>query len=274
MRGVIFDIKEFALGDGDGIRTTVFMKGCPLRCIWCHNPEGLSPNPELYEKHNGCRNCGLCKAPCSHEECKPYNRCLHICPMDLISVAGRQIDSSELSEKLMAGAAIYRSSGGGITVSGGEPLMQADFVYELLLSLRGKVHRAIETSGYADEETFRRVASECDLVIMDIKLMDDELHKKYTGVSNERILKNARWLISSGIKHLFRTPLIPGITDTDENLRAISEFIGDEKIELLPYNALAPAKYASVKRSFSELIDPAKKREIDLSIFKNATLKK
>ena len=274
MKGLIFDIKEFALNDGAGIRTTVFLKGCPLRCIWCHNPEGLSPVPELYEKHNGCLKCGLCKKGCSHEDCKPYGRCLHICPMDLISVAGRYMTVSELRDKLLSGKGIYNSTGGGITISGGEPLLQADFVYELLCELGAQVHRTIETSGFADSDIFEKVCKECDFVYMDIKLFDDEKHRLYTGVSNEKILKNAKFLMESGIPHVFRTPLIPGITDTDDNLKKISEFIGNDKIELLPYNTLAPAKYSSVGRVFTSDIHPEIKKTIDLSIFKNATMRK
>ena len=274
MDGIIFDIKEFALGDGDGIRTTVFFKGCPLCCIWCHNPEGLSPSPELYVKEVGCLGCGLCRRGCSHPECAPFGRCLHICPSNLLSVAGTRYSSDALAEKLIAKAPTLRALGGGITLSGGEPLLQHEFARELLLKLRGKVHVAIETSGYAAEEVFTRIASLCDLVIMDIKLADDGEHRKYTGVSNERILKNAAWLKSSRIPHLFRTPLIPGITDTEENLRAIASIVGESRIELLPYNTLAPAKYKSVGRSYTDLIDPSASREPDISFFKNAILKK
>ncbi len=274
MNGIIFDIKEFALNDGDGIRTTVFFKGCPLRCIWCHNPEGLSPLPEICIKTNGCKKCGLCKLPCTHEDCKPYGRCLHICPCDLISAAGREYTSDELAKKLLSGAAIYKSTGGGITISGGEPLLQADFAYELLVKLRGKVHRSIETSGYAEADVFKRVISECDFVFMDIKLAKDDEHIRYTGKSNEKILKNLEWLKGSGIPHTFRTPLIPGITDTEENLSLISKLVGEDKIELLPYNTLAPAKYASVGRSFSDIINPENKRYIDISVFKNASMRK
>lgn len=274
MEGLIFDIKEFALNDGAGIRTTVFFKGCPLRCIWCHNPEGLSKKPELYVKENGCTGCGLCKIPCEHEDCKPYGRCLHICKCDLVTVAGKYMSIEELRAKLLRGKDIFNSTGGGITLSGGEPLLQADFVYELLKSLKGEVHRAIETSGFADFDVFKKICAECDFVFMDIKLADDALHQKFTGVSNKKILNNAKWLIESGIPHTFRLPLIPGITDTDENLRAVSSIVGTDEIELLPYNTLAPAKYKSAGREFTKEIDINKKREVDLSIFKNAKIRR
>ena len=274
MRGLIFDIKEFSTNDGGGVRTTVFFKGCPLRCIWCHNPEGLSPTPELYERVEGCLSCGLCRAPCSHEDCQPFGRCLHVCPKNLVRPVGREYDARELADKLLRQKAFFDASGGGITLSGGEPLLQADFCVELLSMLTGKLHRAIETCGYASHDDFVRVVSLCDFVMMDLKLMDDNAHKEYTGVSNGRILENARYLMNSGIPHLFRTPLIPGITDTKENLSAIAEFVGNDPIELLPYNTLAAAKYDAVHRKFTDRIDSAGVSPIDLSIFKNATLRK
>lgn len=274
MKGLIFDIKEFALNDGDGIRTTVFFKGCPLRCIWCHNPEGLDARRELYIKQNGCLGCGLCKKPCSHPECQGLGRCLHICPKNLVSASGTEWESEALARKLLKQANFFASVGGGITLSGGEPLLQWEFCVELLQKLKGKVHVAIETSGYADSKHFQAVASLCDLVIMDLKLADREQHIKYTGVSNEKILANAAWLKVSGIKHLFRTPLIPDITDTDENLSAIAAIAGDSKVELLPYNTLAGAKYAGVGRQFTTLIDESKPQNANLSLFQNATLRK
>ena len=273
MNGIVFDIKEFALGDGDGIRTTVFLKGCPLRCIWCHNPEGLSAMPELYVKKSACVGCGLCTRGCTHEDCKPFGRCLHICPQDLVTVSGYSIDHEQLASRLLATADTLTSLGGGVTVSGGEPMMQADFTYMLLSILHGKVHTAIETSGYTDESTFKRITDKADLVIMDLKLASDEEHRRYTGVSNAPILKNLAILKQSGKKHILRTPLIPGITDTDENLRAIAILAGDSRVELLPYNRLAGAKYKSVGRTFTDLIDEDAVRVPDISFFKNAVLK-
>ncbi len=250
MTGLVFDIKEFAVHDGAGIRTTVFLKGCPMCCVWCHNPEGLSPKRELYLKHNGCLHCGLCQKPCTHPECAGLGRCLHICPQNLVGVAGVRWESEALAQKLLTRSDFFNSMGGGITVSGGEPLMQSGFCIELLSKLKGRVNTAIETSGYADNEVFRKVTELCDFVYMDIKLADSEIHKKYTGVTNEQILENAEYLKKSGIPHTFRTPLIPGITDTEENLRSIKALVGDSPWEKLAYNTLAPAKYASVGRRF------------------------
>ena len=274
MNGLIFDIKEFSIRDGEGIRTTVFFKGCPLRCAWCHNPEGLSPTPELWADPARCRDCGLCKRPCEHADCKPFGRCLHICPQDLVRCVGKTYTVPELAARLLGKKPMFDAMGGGVTLSGGEPLLQADFCAELLKELGSNLHTTIETSGYASERDFERIIHLCDFVIMDIKLMDDEAHRRWTGVSNAPILSNAKLLMQSGVPHLFRTPLIPAITDTEENLRAISQFIGDDPIELLPYNNLAPAKYAAVGRSFSNEIAPDKKNTPDLSIFKNAILRK
>lgn len=274
MRGLIFDIKEFAVNDGEGVRTTVFFKGCPLRCAWCHNPEGLSPVRELYERQEGCLFCGLCRLPCEHEDCKPFGRCLHVCPKDLLRPVGREYEPKELAEKLLLQKSFLESVGGGITLSGGEPLLQADFCVELLHALHQELHVTLETCGFAREEDFLRVISLCDFVIMDVKILKDEEHRRYTGVSNARILQNAGTLIQSGVPHLFRVPLIPGITDTAENLRDIANFLGEERVELLPYNELAAAKYAAVGRSFPAFIDPKNAHQVDLSLFSNATIRK
>lgn len=250
MQGLIFDVKEFALNDGGGIRTTVFFKGCPLRCVWCHNPEGLSPSRELYQKQNGCLQCGLCRRPCNHLDCQGLGRCLHICPKDLVSAAGEYWETQNLADKLLKQLDVYLATGGGVTLSGGEPLLQWEFAIDLLERLRGRVHVAIETSGYANASVFRAVTDLCDLVYMDLKLMDRETHKRYTGVYNDQILYNAKYLQASGKVHRFRTPLIPGITDTEANLSAIRAFVGADSWEQLPYNVLAPAKYPSVGRQY------------------------
>lgn len=273
MKGVVFDIKEFSLNDGEGIRTTVFMKGCPLSCVWCHNPEGLSAKRELYIKKGSCSDCGLCKKPCGHEECKPFGRCLRICPRDLVSLVGREWEADELAKKLLLQAEFLRSVGGGVTFSGGEPLFQHEFVFEVLSLLDGRLHRAIETSGYADEAVFEKIISKCDFVYMDIKLFDSEMHKKFCGVGNEKILRNAEILKKSGVEYVFRVPLIPEITDTEENQRAIAEFVGDSPVELLPYNRLAPAKYKNAGREFSNLVDGEKEVNPRVGLFKNAMVR-
>ncbi len=242
MLGTIFDIKEMAVHDGPGIRTTVFLKGCPLHCLWCHNPEGLISKPQLMFKENKCRHCGLCFKPCEHEECKPFGRCVHICPENCLEIAGRTVDAAELAKELKSNADVLGDSFGGFTFSGGEPLFQPSFLSELINLLKD-YHLCIETSGFAEEKIFKSVVDKLDFVIMDIKLADSALHKKYTGVNNELIIKNFRYLNSTGKPYIIRTPLIPKITDTENNLLEIKKIIGESNWEKLPYNALAGAKY-------------------------------
>ncbi len=248
MTGIVFDIKEFSLHDGPGPRVTVFLKGCPLRCLWCHNPEGLKPEPELMIKHSLCGHCGRCLEKCEHEECKPYGRCLYACSNGLISVSGVEYTAEKLTKKLMQNADFYIKNGGGLTVSGGEPLMQADFVCELFEKVN--MHKAIQTSGYASEDSFKKVIDLCDFVMMDIKIADREEHKKYTGVYNDIILKNFEYLMNSGKEYVIRTPLIPNITDTEENLKKIQKIIKNSLWEKLPFNKMAGAKYPMVGMDF------------------------
>ena len=267
----ITDIQRGCTHDGPGLRTTVFLKGCPLSCIWCHNPEGLNPYPELSVKSTGCLGCKKCYQPCAHEECKPFGRCLHTCPRDLVSVVGRYIEADELAKKILRGRDIFEETGGGVTVSGGEPLLQHEFLLELIAYL--DVHTLLETSGYAPHEVFKRTVSAFDTVYMDLKLADREAHKEYTGVYNDIILENLYFLQNSGIDHKIRVPLIPDITDTEENLRAIARLAKDSEVELLPYNSLAGAKYQSVGRTFTDRITKTQNNSIDPSIFKNAHIK-
>lgn len=242
MLGTIFDIKEFSIHDGPGGRTTIFLKGCPLRCKWCHNPEGLITKPQIMKKHNLCTNCMLCKKGCKHSECKPFDVCVHACPNGCITVSGEEVDSKALAERLNKDKAMLQMTKGGITISGGEPLMQSDFVCDVVDNLNG-IHTAIQTSGYADEETYKRVISRFDYVMQDIKLVDEEEHIKYTGVSNKKILKNIEWLKQSGKEFVFRVPMIPNITDTRENMEVISKIVEGYDVEYLPYNRMASSKY-------------------------------
>lgn len=249
MTGVIFDIKEMAVHDGPGIRTTVFFKGCPLRCKWCHNPEGLSALPQLMYKEARCVKCGRCMTKCVHAECRPFGRCIHMCPQNCLEISGKTVEAKELAKQLKENAEILGDSFGGFTFSGGEPLKQYEFLDELTNELND-CHLCIETSGYAEKTVFERIIDKLDFIIMDIKLADSELHKKYTGVSNEKILENLKALQKSGKPHLIRTPLIPDITDTVENLEAIKKLIGASNWEQLPYNKMAGAKYKMLGMSY------------------------
>ncbi len=242
MVGTIFDIKEMAVHDGPGIRTTVFLKGCPLRCIWCHNPEGLSTEPQIMYKDVRCVKCGKCQKECNHPECQPFGRCIYACPENCLEISGKKVTAKELAKELKKSADVLGNDFGGFTFSGGEPLAQSEFLLELIKELSG-YHLCIETSGYADSKVFKAVIEKLDFVIMDIKLADSDLHKKYTGVGNGQILTNFEILKNSGKKYVIRTPLIPSITDTEENLDAIKEIIGNSEWEKLPYNTMAGAKY-------------------------------
>ncbi len=270
MEGIVFDIKEFSVHDGPGVRTTVFFKGCPLSCRWCHNPEGLSPHPELTVRTARCRQCGLCRRPCHHEECAPYGRCLKVCPDGLVSVTGKRWSAEALAGKLAKNADFFASCGGGITVSGGEPTLQADFLFELLDRLNG-IHRTVETCGYTTEARFRSLLARTELIMMDIKLADPGEHRHWCGVDNGPILSNFRILKESGHRHLIRIPLIPGVTDTEKNLRAISAIVGDSPVELLPYNSFAGAKYESVGRVFT--MPETTPNPVDVSLFANASIR-
>lgn len=247
--GRVFDVKECAVHDGPGLRTTVFLKGCPLRCAWCQNPEGQAAEKELLVKEMRCKHCGNCLKPCNHAECAPFGRCVHACPERCLAVSGEDISVETLCTRLLRDKPFFDASGGGVTFSGGEPLAQKDFLFACLNDL-ADMHTVVETCGHTDEATFRTLIEKADLVIMDVKLMDDACHRQYTGVSNERILQNAAILRDSGRPHLFRTPLIPGITDTEENLAAVRAFVGASPWETIPYNAAAGAKYPFLGRRY------------------------
>lgn len=250
MLGTIFDIKEMAVHDGPGIRTTVFLKGCPLRCKWCHNPEGLSFEPQVMYKEIRCLKCNACKKTCEHEECRDVGRCIYACPENCLQIAGSRISTETLAKELKKSAEILGDSFGGFTFSGGEPLAQPLFLLELINKLKD-FHLCIETSGYTDSTTFKKVIDKLDYVIMDIKIADSQQHKKYTGIGNEQILKNFEILKGSGKPYVIRTPLIPDITDSQENLTAIKNIIGDSNWEKLPYNSMAGAKYKMLGMEFT-----------------------
>ncbi len=266
MTGVVFDIKEFSVHDGPGVRTTVFMKGCPLSCKWCHNPEGLSPEPELMTRTARCRHCGKCR-----DDSAPFGRRLEACPDSLISLCGVEWESEKLAANLLENADFMAASGGGVTVSGGEPTMQCDFVCDLLERL-SSVHRAVETCGYCSGERFMRLINRVDYVMMDVKLADPMLHREFCGVDNSPILANLERLKASGKPHLIRVPLIPDITDTRENLAAIAALVGASPVELLGYNSFAGAKYEGVGRVYT--LENKPNREVDLALFENARLSK
>jgi pyruvate formate lyase activating enzyme len=246
LTGVVFDIKEFAVHDGPGLRVTVFLKGCPLRCSWCHNPEGQSPEPQILHGSAGER------------------------------LAGVSFRSQDLAGRLNSLAALLRMGEGGVTFSGGEPLAQADFVAEVIDQL-DHLHVLLDTSGYADEGSFRKVAAKSQLVYFDLKLIDSVAHQVHTGVDNQPILRNLRVLNELGVPFVIRVPLIPGVTDTGANLSAIARTVagmpGLQRIDLLPYNPAAGAKYAACGMVFQPTFNEAAESNVNLSYFKSAGLK-
>lgn len=270
MDGIIFDIKEYSIHDGPGARFTVFLKGCPLRCLWCHNPEGLCMEPQLMYKKTLCSHCGACKNACDHSECRPFGRCVHACPNGCLSISGRTISPDRLAETLLKNRDFFEMTGGGITISGGEPMLQSAFVCGLADRLPS-VHKALQTSGYADLPTYRQVTHRFDFVMQDIKLADEQQHIRYTGVSNRKILRNIEYLKQSGKPFVFRVPLIPGITDTAENLSAIAEITEDFPVELLRYNVLAGAKYDMLGMVYRLGDKPGREEDV-ARYFKHATL--
>ncbi len=219
--GTIFDLKRYALHDGPGIRTTVFMKGCPLDCWWCHNPESRQPEPELVQIATG-----------------DGSRC---------ETVGREITVSELANEVRKDELFFDESGGGVTFSGGEPLMQIDFLEASLRACRELgIHTALDTTGYAPREDMESIADLVDLYLYDLKLMDNEAHQKFTGVPNDLVLENLAWLAKEQKNVQIRIPMIPGITDTDTNLDAIARYLADLdyfcEVSLLPYNLFGEDK--------------------------------
>jgi pyruvate formate lyase activating enzyme len=259
LTGLVFDIQRYSLHDGPGIRTTVFLKGCPLRCVWCHNPESMRPAPELRVFASRCIRCDACREACPLGLAKPgeppdprvcvaCGSCAAACPTRAREVIGRTTTLEALHEILAADRAFYDESGGGVTFSGGEPLRQWRFLIPALEAARSRGwHTAVDTSGYASEQAIRRVAEATDLFLFDLKLMDDERHRRFTGVGLAPILRNLRLLDERGSTVWIRIPLVPGHNDDDANLEAVGRFVAGlrrtRRVHVLPYHRLASAKY-------------------------------
>ena len=271
-KALVFAIEEFSTFDGPGIRTTVFLKGCPLRCSWCHNPEGQSFSQEILRSPNGCLGCGKCvqKAKELTGDSKLVKECIPVCPHNLIREAGTFYTPQELCEKLMKNKFFFRS-GGGVTFSGGEPLSQAEFVKECFLILKGSISRCIQTSGFCPAETFEDVLCETDYVLFDLKVLNPKLSEKYTGADINVILKNFDTLVKSKVPFTVRLPLIPEITDTKENTADIIELLKKYNVryaEALPYNRSAGAKYKLAGKKYSPQFNPEKEVYIPAKEYK------
>ena len=269
--GTIFEVREFCLHDGPGIRTTVFFKGCPLRCAWCHNPEGLDPQPQMLINRSDCTHCGACLAVCAHpRQCVACGDCVAVCPQGCRRLCGRRVSAETLAEELRKNEAFFLRYQGGITFSGGEPLMQTDFLTDLASRLH-PIHLAIETSGYAPLKNYQRALRSVDLVFQDLKHSDPIKHKRYTGVELSPILDNLAWLKASGRPFIARIPLIPGVNDDRATLAQFAELLtgasGLIRVEILPYHLTAGAKYALLGLAYAPPFDPSCATKPDLTAF-------
>jgi pyruvate formate lyase activating enzyme len=267
--GIVSNIQKFSLHDGPGIRSTVFLKGCPLRCEWCHNPESQSAEPELVFVENRCIRCGTCLSVCPEASeqkaenpsfefpsyCQRCGMCIDQCPTTARQIIGQRMSAEEVMDAIARDRIFYDQSGGGVTFSGGEPLQQIDFLIELLIRCQQHgLHTAVDTCGFGPEEDVRRIADLCDLVLFDVKMMDAEKHRKWTGVSNDCILKN---LTSLGMHHhniWIRIPMIPGVNDDPQELESMAAFFvrlpGIRQINLLPYHSMSGQKHHRLGRKY------------------------
>jgi pyruvate formate lyase activating enzyme len=268
--GIIFNVMRYSVHDGPGIRTTVFFKGCPLRCRWCHNPESFTGQLQATYRPNRCLRCGDCLPVCragaigkqegnivtSWDQCCQCGECVAVCPAEAREVVGRVVGATELMEEIARDTIFFDESGGGVTFSGGEPLLQPEFLMSLLQACRTKgIHTAIDTTGYAPPEIVEQISDWTELFLYDLKVMDEARHLEYTGVSNKLILKNLRWLSERGKDIIIRLPVIPGMTDSSENIRRVGKFVASlpniAALELLPYHAAGLGKYERLRLNYT-----------------------
>ena len=272
-RGLVFDIQRYSIHDGPGIRTLVFLKGCPLRCEWCCNPESQRNTPEIEFRSSLCQQCGQCLLVCprgavnpdlsvadtaakiDRELCDACGRCVAGCPTGALRLVGRWYTVAEMLAEVLRDAAFYRRSGGGVTLSGGEPLAQAAFAAELLRACyEHNVGTAVETSGLVGWPAFERVLPWTDLVLFDLKHTDDATHRQLTGVSNRLILDNLRRLRAVGVEVILRLPLIPPLNTSAENLAATADLaaeLGIRQVHLMPFHQLGKDKYRRLGQEYA-----------------------
>lgn len=286
VKGFIFDIKKFSIHDGPGIRTTVFMKGCPLRCPWCHNPESQRTGPDIMLHGERCIGCLACLEVCAYGAislngggvvtdrllCVQCGTCTETCFADARNVVGREVSVAELMAEIEQDNSFFDESGGGVTFSGGDPLLQHDFLLAVLKACREKeIHTAVDTSGAFSWQSVAEIMPYVDLFLYDLKVMDPRRHKDLTGVANRRILDNLRKLSALGQKIMIRVAVIPGVNDDEENMRLIAEFVSSlpqvEGLSLLPYHGSAAHKYTGLGRSYemADAVPPTAERMGDLA---------
>ncbi len=282
MTGKIFDIKRFAIHDGDGIRTTVFLKGCPLKCVWCHNPEGISKETVLSYLSHKCGHCGECANLCDchkmiegkhifyRTNCNNCGKCINGCINDALKIYGKEIDVDSLLPMLLEDKIFYEESGGGVTLSGGECLLQAEFCEELLMKLKKEnIHTAVDTCGYVGKDAFDKVMPYTDIFLYDIKAIDEDVHIECTGRTNAIILENLKYIDKCGMKSEIRIPYVPN--HNSNQIEKIGRFLSSINnitcVRVLPYHNFAGSKYEALdmKNTLPELlpedaeIDSAKK---------------
>jgi pyruvate formate lyase activating enzyme len=269
--GTVFNIQRYSIQDGPGIRTTVFLKGCPLRCQWCSNPESQNRQPEIAHRDSLCTGCGKCREVCAPQAikleqktvtidrklCNNCGKCVDVCLPGALKFYGQKISAAEVLHEVEKDAQFYRSSGGGVTVSGGEPIFQPDFTAALFRLCRDKgIETCIETTGCGSIRALEKVLEYTDLVLYDIKLRDSAVHKKWTGRVNETIIRNLGIVVKKGIPVIIRVPLIPGVNDSEEEIGKIAglaagALIKPRRINLLPYHKFGMGKYQQLDREYS-----------------------
>lgn len=267
--GIVLDMDYFAAHDGPGIRTAVYLKGCPLHCAWCHSPESQQYNPQILFAKNRCTYCGACMEVCSYgcqrliegerivqrEGCMVCGQCAEICPSGALTVAGKRMTVEDVMREVLPNQIFYQNSGGGVTISGGEVLAQAEFTLELLKELKAQgIHTIVETSGYGRKEHLLEWIPYTDLFYYDFKLAKEEDFLKYTGGDVKIVLENLKELRKHTDKIVLRVPMIPDITDTKENIEAMyqwAEELSIKEVHLLPYNTAAGAKYEWCGRDYT-----------------------
>lgn len=258
MKATIFDIQRNSYVDGPGIRTTVFFKGCNLKCRWCHNPESQNSRKEILFYENKCTNCGRCKGLTVNDES-------FFCFNDAKEICGKEYTVEEVYNEIIKDKSFYKTSNGGVTFSGGECMLQIDFLSGILKKCKENgIHTAVDTAGHIPWESFEKVLPYTDLFLYDIKTMDNDLHKKYTGVENILILKNLSKLLKKEVCVWIRVPVIPTVNDTEEEMKNIKAFFEGygypEKIELLPYHAMGEHKYEALGKSVEKFDVPDKEK--------------